>query len=95
MAKTQVLILLGTKCEPGLVEHSQLMGQNNSVTPVACSQVKYQQQQEKLQEQEEIIVHLQKELSRVGKEERQRVATQNKMFCQFCKRAPKSPLDQR
>ncbi|XP_068877268.1 centrosomal protein of 70 kDa isoform X4 [Aphelocoma coerulescens] len=60
-----------------------------------AAQVKYQQQQEKLQEQEEIIAHLQKELSRVGREERQRVATQNKMFCQFCKRAPKSLLDQR
>ncbi|NWW10084.1 CEP70 protein, partial [Oreocharis arfaki] len=59
-----------------------------------ASRVKYQQQQEKLQEQEEIIAHLQKELSRVGREERQRVATQNKMFCQFCKRAPKSLLDQ-
>ncbi|NXH92867.1 CEP70 protein, partial [Edolisoma coerulescens] len=60
-----------------------------------ASQVKYQQQQEKLQEQEEIIAHLQKELSRAGREERQRVATQNKMFCQFCKRAPKSLLDER
>ncbi|NXI80744.1 CEP70 protein, partial [Rhipidura dahli] len=60
-----------------------------------ASQVKYQQQQEKLQEQEEIIARLQKELSRVGREEQQRVATQNKMFCQFCKRAPKSLLDQR
>ncbi|NXM44260.1 CEP70 protein, partial [Gymnorhina tibicen] len=60
-----------------------------------ASQVKYQQQQEKLQEQEEIIARLQKELSRVGREERQRVATQNKMFCQFCRRAPKSSLDQR
>ncbi|NWV19116.1 CEP70 protein, partial [Origma solitaria] len=60
-----------------------------------ASRVKYQQQQEKLQEQEEIIAHLQKELSRVGREEWQRVATQNKMFCQFCKRAPKSLLDQR
>ncbi|NXH34830.1 CEP70 protein, partial [Myiagra hebetior] len=59
-----------------------------------ASQVKYQQQQEKLQEQEEIIARLQKELSRAGREERQRVATQNKMFCQFCKRAPKSLLDQ-
>ncbi|NXT67628.1 CEP70 protein, partial [Chaetops frenatus] len=60
-----------------------------------ASRVKYQQQQEKLQEQEEIIACLQKELSRVGREERLRVATQNKMFCQFCKKAPKSPLDQR
>ncbi|NXO91043.1 CEP70 protein, partial [Certhia brachydactyla] len=59
-----------------------------------ASQVKYQQQQEKLQEQEEIIARLQKELSRVGREEQQRIATQNKMFCQFCKRAPKSLLDQ-
>ncbi|KFW08059.1 Centrosomal protein of 70 kDa, partial [Fulmarus glacialis] len=58
------------------------------------SQAKYQQQQEKLQEQEEIIVRLQKELCKVGMEEQRRVATQNKMFCQFCKRAPKSLLDQ-
>ncbi|XP_010074710.1 PREDICTED: centrosomal protein of 70 kDa, partial [Pterocles gutturalis] len=58
------------------------------------SQAKYQQQQEKLQEQEEIIARLQKELRKVGMEEQQRVATQNKMFCQFCKRAPKSLLDQ-
>ncbi|KAF1465367.1 Centrosomal protein of 70 kDa, partial [Pygoscelis antarcticus] len=58
------------------------------------SQAKYQQQQEKLQEQEEIIAHLQKELCKVGMEEQRRAATQNKMFCQFCKRAPKSLLDQ-
>ncbi|XP_064517550.1 centrosomal protein of 70 kDa isoform X1 [Pseudopipra pipra] len=60
-----------------------------------ASQVKYQQQQEKLQEQEEVIARLQKELSKVGMEEQHRVATQNKMFRQFCKRAPKSLLDQR
>ncbi|KAM6307120.1 centrosomal protein of 70 kDa-like [Aegotheles albertisi] len=59
-----------------------------------ASQAKYQQQQEKLQEQEEIIARLQKELCRVGVEEQRRVATQNKMFCQLCKRAPKSLLDQ-
>ncbi|NXG35493.1 CEP70 protein, partial [Dromaius novaehollandiae] len=58
------------------------------------SQAKYQEQQEKLQEQEETIAHLQRELYKVGMEEQQRVATQNKMFCQFCKRAPKSLLDQ-
>ncbi|NXF49066.1 CEP70 protein, partial [Oceanites oceanicus] len=58
------------------------------------SQAKYQQQQEKLQEQEEIIARLQKELCKIGMEEQRRVATQNKMFCQFCKRAPKSLLDQ-
>ncbi|KAM9629711.1 centrosomal protein of 70 kDa isoform 1-T1 [Morphnus guianensis] len=58
------------------------------------SQAKYQQQQEKLQEQEEIIARLQKELCKVGMEEQRRVATQNKMFCRFCKRAPKSLLDQ-
>ncbi|NXG69003.1 CEP70 protein, partial [Baryphthengus martii] len=58
------------------------------------SQAKYQQQQKKLQEQEEIIARLQKELCRVGAEEQRRVATQNKMFCKFCKRAPKSLLDQ-
>ncbi|XP_071602672.1 centrosomal protein of 70 kDa isoform X3 [Heliangelus exortis] len=57
-------------------------------------QAKYQQQQQKLQEQEEIIAHLQKELRKVGMEEQRRVAAQNKMFCQFCKRAPKSLLDQ-
>ncbi|NXG44685.1 CEP70 protein, partial [Psilopogon haemacephalus] len=58
------------------------------------SQAKYQQQLEKLQEQEEIITHLQKELRRAGMEEQRRVATQNKMFCRLCKRAPKSLLDQ-
>ncbi|KAK2532380.1 hypothetical protein Q9966_007972 [Columba livia] len=58
------------------------------------SQAKYQQQQEKLQEQEQIIARLQKELCKVGMEEQQRVATQNKMLCRFCKRAPKSLLDQ-
>ncbi|XP_030909177.2 centrosomal protein of 70 kDa isoform X2 [Melopsittacus undulatus] len=59
-----------------------------------ASQAKYQQQQEKLQEQKETIARLQKELCRVGLEEQQRVATQNKMFCRFCKRAPKYLLDQ-
>ncbi|XP_062462692.1 centrosomal protein of 70 kDa-like [Pezoporus occidentalis] len=59
-----------------------------------ASQAKYRQQQEKLQEQEETIAHLQKELCKVGLEEQRRVATQNKMFCRFCKRAPKSLLDQ-
>uniref|UniRef100_A0A8C3PLH8 Centrosomal protein of 70 kDa n=1 Tax=Calidris pygmaea TaxID=425635 RepID=A0A8C3PLH8_9CHAR len=58
-----------------------------------ASQAKYQQQQ-KLQEQEEIIAHLQRELCKVGIEEQRRVSTQNKMFCRFCKRAPKSLLDQ-
>ncbi|NWS14882.1 CEP70 protein, partial [Pachyramphus minor] len=60
----------------------------------ASQVVKYQQQQEKLLEQEEIIAGLQKELSKVGMEEQHRVATQNKMFRRFCKRAPKSLLDQ-
>ncbi|NWW79430.1 CEP70 protein, partial [Climacteris rufus] len=59
-----------------------------------ASRVKHQQQQEKLQEQEKIIAHLQKELRKVGMEEQHRVATQKKMFCQFCRRAPKSLLDQ-
>ncbi|XP_043380907.1 centrosomal protein of 70 kDa isoform X6 [Chelonia mydas] len=59
-----------------------------------ASQTKYHHQNEKLHEQEETIAHLQKELQKVGMEEQQRVATQNKMFCQFCKRAPKSLLDQ-
>ncbi|XP_048808612.1 centrosomal protein of 70 kDa isoform X1 [Lagopus muta] len=58
------------------------------------SQAKYQQQQQKLQEQEEIIARLQRELCKAGEEEQQRVATQTKMFCRFCKRAPKSLLDQ-
>ncbi|XP_072731280.1 centrosomal protein of 70 kDa isoform X4 [Ciconia boyciana] len=58
------------------------------------SQAKYQQQQEKLQEQEEIIARLQKELCKVGMEEQRCIATQNKTFCRFCKRAPKSLLDQ-
>ncbi|KAM7153451.1 centrosomal protein of 70 kDa isoform 2-T4 [Macrochelys suwanniensis] len=59
-----------------------------------ASQTNYHHQNEKLHEQEETIAHLQKELHKVGVEEQQRVATQNKMFCQFCKRAPKSLLDQ-
>ncbi|XP_051479377.1 centrosomal protein of 70 kDa isoform X7 [Apus apus] len=58
------------------------------------SQAKYQQQQKKLQEQEETILHLQKELCRAGLEEQRRGATQTKLFCRFCKRAPKSLLDQ-
>ncbi|NXH18624.1 CEP70 protein, partial [Bucco capensis] len=58
------------------------------------SQAKYQQQQEKLQEQEETIARLQKKLRRVGMEEQQCIAIQTKMYCQFCKRAPKSLLDQ-
>ncbi|NXN91382.1 CEP70 protein, partial [Rhinopomastus cyanomelas] len=57
-------------------------------------QTKYQQQQKKLQEQEEIIARLQDELCKFGMEEQRRVANQNKMFCWFCKRAPKSLLDQ-
>lgn len=71
---------------------SPACGFHNS--PIICSQAKYQQQQEKLQEQEETIARLQKELCKVGMEEQRRVATQNKMFCRFCKRAPKSLLDQ-
>ncbi|NXJ83296.1 CEP70 protein, partial [Trogon melanurus] len=70
--------------------HVKELQKDQQVSQVA----KYQQQQEKLQEQEEVIARLQKELCKVGMEEQQRVATQNKMFCQFCKRAPKSLLDQ-
>ncbi|XP_065417633.1 centrosomal protein of 70 kDa isoform X5 [Chrysemys picta bellii] len=62
--------------------------------PIPYLQTKYHHQNEKLHEQEETIARLQKELHKVGMEEQQRVATQNKMFCQFCKRAPKSLLDQ-
>uniref|UniRef100_A0A8C0GJ78 Centrosomal protein of 70 kDa n=1 Tax=Chelonoidis abingdonii TaxID=106734 RepID=A0A8C0GJ78_CHEAB len=51
-----------------------------------ASQTKYHHQNEKLHEQEETIARLQKELHKVGMEEQQRVATQNKIFCQFCKR---------
>ncbi|XP_019336086.2 centrosomal protein of 70 kDa isoform X2 [Alligator mississippiensis] len=58
------------------------------------SQTKFHQQQEKLHEQEETIAHLQKEIYKAGVEEQERITTQNKMFCQFCKRAPKSLLDQ-
>ncbi|XP_061860732.1 centrosomal protein of 70 kDa isoform X4 [Colius striatus] len=58
------------------------------------SQAKYQEQQDKLQEQEEVIARLQKELCKAGLEEQRRVATQDKIFCQFCRRAPKSLLDQ-
>ncbi|XP_074856957.1 centrosomal protein of 70 kDa isoform X3 [Carettochelys insculpta] len=58
------------------------------------SQTKYHEQKEKLHEQEETIAHLRKELHKIGMEEQQRIATRNKVFCQFCKRAPKSLLDQ-
>ncbi|XP_062972710.1 centrosomal protein of 70 kDa isoform X2 [Elgaria multicarinata webbii] len=59
-----------------------------------ASQAKYHQQADKLQEQEETISHLKKELCRVGMEEEQRIATQKKMFRQFCKQAPRTQLDQ-
>uniref|UniRef100_A0A8D2IYL4 Centrosomal protein of 70 kDa n=1 Tax=Varanus komodoensis TaxID=61221 RepID=A0A8D2IYL4_VARKO len=59
-----------------------------------ASQVRYHQQADKLQEQEETIVRLEKELCRMGLEEEERIATQKKMFRQFCKRAPRTQLDQ-
>ncbi|KAH0621330.1 hypothetical protein JD844_022487 [Phrynosoma platyrhinos] len=58
------------------------------------TQAKYNQQSEKLREQKETIAHLEKELSRVGTEEQQRLAVQRKMFRQFCKQAPRIHLDQ-
>ncbi|XP_048342841.1 centrosomal protein of 70 kDa isoform X2 [Sphaerodactylus townsendi] len=57
------------------------------------SQAKYHQQAEKLKEQEETIAHLQKELCKMGIEEQHRIATQKKMFSQFCKQAPRTHLD--
>ncbi|XP_066488820.1 centrosomal protein of 70 kDa isoform X1 [Tiliqua scincoides] len=59
-----------------------------------ASQAKYLRQTDRLQEQEETIAHLQKELSRLGTEEQQRISTQKKMFRQFCKQAPRTHLDQ-
>uniref|UniRef100_A0A7M4FSP2 Centrosomal protein of 70 kDa n=1 Tax=Crocodylus porosus TaxID=8502 RepID=A0A7M4FSP2_CROPO len=38
-------------------------------------------------ETEETIAHLQKEIYKAGVEEQERITTQNKMFCQFCKQA--------
>ncbi|KAL8183206.1 UNVERIFIED_CONTAM: hypothetical protein K2H54_023152 [Gekko kuhli] len=58
------------------------------------SQAKYRQQAEKLKEQEETIARLQKELCKMGIEEQHRIATQKKMFHQFCKKAPRTHLDQ-
>ncbi|XP_077176439.1 centrosomal protein of 70 kDa isoform X2 [Paroedura picta] len=58
------------------------------------SQAKYHQQAEKLKEQEETIARLQKELCKMGIEEQHRIATQKKMFQQFCKQAPRTHLDQ-
>ncbi|NXX83350.1 CEP70 protein, partial [Urocolius indicus] len=58
------------------------------------SQAKYQEQQDKLQSQEEVIARLQKELCKARTEGQRRVATQDTIFCQFCRRAPKSLLDQ-
>ncbi|OXB58386.1 hypothetical protein ASZ78_012414 [Callipepla squamata] len=83
------------ECLRGQVEHRlQLVSYSNFRCCCYLSQTKYQQQQEKLQEQEEIIARLQRELCRAGAEEQQRIDTQTKMFCQFCNRAPKSLLDQ-
>uniref|UniRef100_A0A0F7ZBJ5 Centrosomal protein of 70 kDa n=1 Tax=Crotalus adamanteus TaxID=8729 RepID=A0A0F7ZBJ5_CROAD len=58
------------------------------------SQAVYRHQAKQLEEQEEMIAHLQKELSKLGLEEQQRIATQKKMFRQFCKQAPRTHLDQ-
>nr|XP_056717394.1 centrosomal protein of 70 kDa [Euleptes europaea] len=57
------------------------------------SQAKYHQQAEKLKEQEETIARLQKELCKRGIEEQHRIATQKKMFRQFCKQAPRTHVD--
>ncbi|KAJ6634005.1 hypothetical protein lerEdw1_014197, partial [Lerista edwardsae] len=57
-------------------------------------QAKYLRQTDRLQEQEETIARLQKELCRLGIEEQQRISTQKKMFRQFCKQAPRTHLDQ-
>lgn len=57
------------------------------------SQAKYLQQKDRLQEHEETITRLQKELTRLGLEEQQRISTQKKMFRQFCKQAPRTHLD--
>ncbi|XP_007440647.1 centrosomal protein of 70 kDa [Python bivittatus] len=58
------------------------------------SQAVYRHQAKQLQEQEDTVARLQKELSKLGLEEQQRIATQNKMFRQFCKQAPRTHLDQ-
>ncbi|XP_058050651.1 centrosomal protein of 70 kDa isoform X2 [Ahaetulla prasina] len=58
------------------------------------SQAVYCHQVKQLEEQEETIGHLQKELSKLGLEEQQRIATQKKVFRQFCKQAPRTHLDQ-
>uniref|UniRef100_A0A8C6Y693 Centrosomal protein of 70 kDa n=1 Tax=Naja naja TaxID=35670 RepID=A0A8C6Y693_NAJNA len=58
------------------------------------SQEVYRHQAKQLEEQEEMIGHLQNELSKLGLEEQQRIATQNKVFRQFCKQAPRTHVDQ-
>ncbi|XP_026521201.1 centrosomal protein of 70 kDa [Notechis scutatus] len=58
------------------------------------SQEVYRHQAKHLEEQEEMIGHLQKELSKLGLEEQQRIATQKKVFRQFCKQAPRTHVDQ-
>ncbi|XP_070586844.1 centrosomal protein of 70 kDa [Erythrolamprus reginae] len=58
------------------------------------SQAVYCHQVKRLEEQEEMIARLQKELSKLGLEEQQRIATQKKLFRQFCKQAPRTHVDQ-
>ncbi|XP_053260725.1 centrosomal protein of 70 kDa isoform X4 [Podarcis raffonei] len=61
---------------------------------VFCLQAKNQQQIDKLREQEETIARLEKELKKMDMEEEERLATQKKIFRQFCKQAPRTHLDQ-
>ncbi|XP_032071556.1 centrosomal protein of 70 kDa isoform X1 [Thamnophis elegans] len=58
------------------------------------SQAVYRHQAKQLEEQEGTIDHLEKELSKLGLEEQQRIATQKKVFRQFCKQAPRTHVDQ-
>ncbi|XP_034985660.2 centrosomal protein of 70 kDa isoform X2 [Zootoca vivipara] len=59
-----------------------------------ASQAKYQQQIDKLREQEDTIARLEEELKKMDMEEEERLATQKKIFRQFCKQAPRTHLDQ-
>ncbi|KAM3856901.1 centrosomal protein of 70 kDa [Vipera latastei] len=72
-------------------QHNQI---RDLQTDHEISQTVYRHQAKQLEEQEGTIAHLQKEISKLGLEEQQRIATQKKMFRQFCKQAPRTHLDQ-
>lgn len=56
-------------------------------------QAKCQHYKKKQMEQQETIASLQKDISRLTKEEEERIITQNRVFAYLCKRVPHTILD--